>query len=139
MVEHTPDKGKVVGSVPTRATNYAPIDKLVKSPLFHRGILRVQPPSGVSINGALEQLVVHLLCKQKVFGSNPKGSTIINMTRRDFMNHYEKFESAIKNMDIPDNRKTASQTNALWFLRQGVALNKQHPNIFTAIFHAQRI
>ena len=49
------------------------------------------------------------------------------------MNHYKKFETAIKSMNIPDNRKTASQTNALWFLRQGVALNRKHPNILTAI------
>lgn len=55
------------------------------------------------------------------------------------MNHYEKFELVVKDMKIPDNRKSASPPNALWFLRQGVAPNRDHPQILTAIFHAQRI
>jgi hypothetical protein len=55
------------------------------------------------------------------------------------MNHYEKYEKVVKDMNIPDNRKTANQKNALWFLRQGVAENRQHSQILTAIFHAQRI
>ena len=55
------------------------------------------------------------------------------------MNHYEKFETVVKDMNIPNNRKVANQQNALWFIRQGVALNKDHPQVLTAIFHAQRI
>jgi len=55
------------------------------------------------------------------------------------MNHYEKFEQVVQDMKIPENRKTANQPNALWFLRQGVVLNREHPQILTAIFHAQRI
>lgn len=55
------------------------------------------------------------------------------------MNHYEKFEQVVREMNIPDNRKTANKPNALWFLQQGVALNKEHPKILTAIFHAQRM
>lgn len=55
------------------------------------------------------------------------------------MNHYEKFEAVVKDMNIPTNRKTANQQNALWFLREGVNLNRNHPQVLTAIFHAQRI
>ena len=55
------------------------------------------------------------------------------------MNHYTKFEKAVHDMNIPDNRKAANPQNALWFLRQGVAFNREHPKIMTAIFHAQRI
>lgn len=55
------------------------------------------------------------------------------------MNHYQKFEHAIKGMDIPADRKSANLQNALWFLRQGVPLNRQHPNIMRAIFHARHI
>lgn len=55
------------------------------------------------------------------------------------MNHYEKFEHVVRDMNIPVNRKTANKQNALWFLRQGVAPNREHPQILTAIFHAQRI
>lgn len=55
------------------------------------------------------------------------------------MNHWVKFEKVISEMNVPDNRKKANTQNALWFLRQGVALNKDHPNVLTAIFHAQRI
>lgn len=55
------------------------------------------------------------------------------------MNHYEKFESIVKDMNIPEYRKTANQQNALWFLRKGVPANREHPQILTAIFHAQRI
>jgi len=55
------------------------------------------------------------------------------------MNHYEKFEQAIKGMNIPEDRKQANAQSANWFLRQGVALNQGHPNIMTAIFHARHI
>lgn len=55
------------------------------------------------------------------------------------MNHYKKYESAVKDMNIPDVRKEANSPNALWFLRTGVALNKDKPKILNAIFHARQI
>ena len=55
------------------------------------------------------------------------------------MNHYQKFEAAVQDMKIPDNRKAANPPNALWFLRSGVAYNREHKNILAAIFHARKI
>ena len=55
------------------------------------------------------------------------------------MNHYQKFENAVSGMNIPADRKSANSQNALWFLRQGVPLNREHPKIMTAIFHARHI
>lgn len=31
------------------------------------------------------------------------------------MNHYKKYETIVKDMNIPEHRKTANQQNALWF------------------------
>jgi len=55
------------------------------------------------------------------------------------MNHYQKFEKAVQGMEIPQSRKTASVPNALWFIRNGVAFNKEHPKVLSAIYHAQKI
>jgi hypothetical protein len=55
------------------------------------------------------------------------------------MNHYRKFERAVQDMNIPKNRKTANPANASWFLRSGVAYNRDHDKIMTAIFHARNI
>lgn len=55
------------------------------------------------------------------------------------MNHFIQFEKAIKGMNIPDNRKAANSPNALWFLREGVTTNREHPNVLNAIYHARQV
>jgi hypothetical protein len=55
------------------------------------------------------------------------------------MNHFQEFEKVVKEMEIPDNRKTANEPNALWFIRAGCALVKDHEKVMTAIFHARQI
>ncbi len=55
------------------------------------------------------------------------------------MNHFIQFEHAVKNMDLPGNRKTANSPNALWFIRQGFLNNRDHPQVVKALFHAQKI
>ncbi|MGD2117226.1 MAG: hypothetical protein PVG66_02610 [Chromatiales bacterium] len=50
-----------------------------------------------------------------------------------------KFENAIQDMQLPVARRSGTHTNARWFLRHGVAMNRAHPKILLAICHAQRI
>ncbi len=51
----------------------------------------------------------------------------------------KKFEEAVKGMDIPLMRKSGSPENARWFLRNGMATNRSHMNIMSAICHARRL
>ncbi|WP_164513514.1 hypothetical protein [Thiosocius teredinicola] len=50
-----------------------------------------------------------------------------------------KFERAVAGMNIPAERKCGTPENARWFLRSGLAHNRDHDKILIAICHARRL
>ena len=55
------------------------------------------------------------------------------------MSERSKFERAIADMQIPQDRRRGTPENARWFLRSGAVLNREYPKILLAICHARRI
>lgn len=55
------------------------------------------------------------------------------------MTEKTKFEMAIQGMQIPEQRRIGNADNAHWFLRDGAAINREHPMILLAICHARRL
>ena len=43
-------------------------------------------------------------------------------------NPYDSYEKAVATMNMPEMRKTASNANASWFIRDGWIGNKNHNN-----------
>ena len=43
-------------------------------------------------------------------------------------NLYDSYERAVATMNIPEQRKIASNANANWFIRNGWITNKNHNN-----------
>ncbi len=50
-----------------------------------------------------------------------------------------KFERAVAGMNILAERKHGTPENARWFLRSGLAHNRDHDKILIAICHARRL
>ena len=44
----------------------------------------------------------------------------------------KRYESLIRNMNLPQNRKNYSEPNVLWFIRSGAMQNMQHENFYAA-------
>lgn len=63
----------------------------------------------------------------------------VDMKMNELELNRSRFEKAVSNMNIPETRKTASASNANWFLRNGAMLNRQHPKIDDAIVYAHKL
>jgi hypothetical protein len=50
-----------------------------------------------------------------------------------------RYERLIKNMNLPNERKRYSQSNALWFIRNGALLNRNHQNFQEAFDLARQL
>lgn len=71
VVEQNLDKVRVVGSIPTITTwEISRMDYNVRIRIWKKWFDPI-----ISHNGAIAQLVVHFLCKEKVVGSYPTSST----------------------------------------------------------------
>ena len=51
----------------------------------------------------------------------------------------QRYERLIKTMNLPAARKSYSQPNVRWFLRNGAIQNRTHRNIETAIQLAREL
>ena len=50
-----------------------------------------------------------------------------------------RYENLTKTMNIPNNRKSFSQPNVLWFLRAGAMQNRNHKNVRAAYALAREL
>lgn len=63
----------------------------------------------------------------------------MRMQHTQHRNPVARFESLVRRMDIPDNRKRGTQPNARWFLRNAPVLNRSHQNLSDALNAARQI
>lgn len=51
----------------------------------------------------------------------------------------KRYERLIRNMNVPEQRKTFSQANVLWFIRNGALQNRHHSNFYEAFELARQL
>lgn len=48
--------------------------------------------------------------------------------RQHRQNIFDQYENLVASMELPAIRKLATPANALWFLRNGILINRHHKN-----------